>query len=267
MLEAALRTDNSFVTLTYKDDPVTLNPKHTQDWLKRLRKALSIKQITIRYYLVGEYGDQTNRPHYHVALFGYPPCDFGNSRYSKRRTDCCPACDLVRDTWQHGHVFLGSLETTSAQYIAGYVTKKLTAKDDPRLGNRHPEFARMSLRPGIGVAFLHDVASEYLRLNLVDSEADVPSALRHGSRLLPLGVFMRRKLRTFVGLEPNAPQSTQDEAQAEVLALWDSLIADTKNFPGEVRKTIFKNALIDQSANAVAQMENRAKIYKQRRSL
>ena len=153
MLVAMQHSDSAFVTLTYSEDNVpktadgqlNLVPKDLQDWLKRFRKA--IEPMRVRFYAVGEYGDETLRPHFHVALFGYPTCRFGNSIYSDRRLNCCPQCDTVRDTWRHGSVLLGTLEDNSAQYIAGYVTKKLTSKDDYRLKGRYPEFARMSLHP------------------------------------------------------------------------------------------------------------------------
>jgi len=155
MLEANEKEDNCFVTLTYSDenlpggvDGATLQPKDLQDWLKRFRSA--IQPTKVRYFAVGEYGDRTWRPHYHLALFGWPQCRYGFSRYTDRRKDCCSCCDVIRETWGLGHIAVGSLETSSAQYIAGYVTKKMTFNDDPRLKGRHPEFARMSRNPAIG---------------------------------------------------------------------------------------------------------------------
>ena len=71
-LEASLHEHNSFVTLTYADqflpEDGSVNPRHTQLWLKRLRKVLDPRKV--RFFLCGEYGDQTFRPHYHACLFG-----------------------------------------------------------------------------------------------------------------------------------------------------------------------------------------------------
>lgn len=227
MLEATLFADNAFVTLTYdeahvrrvKDKPdglPELRPLDVQLWMKRLRR--SVPDLKLRYYLVGEYGDDTFRPHYHVALFGMPCCIHARSRYRNGRRDCCYWCDLIRDTWSHGIVDVGTLSIESAQYIAGYVTKKMNRVDDDRLGGRFPEFARMSLRPGIGADFMHEVGSTLLMHGLEDL-ADVPSALRHGRRILPLGRYLRRKLRTIVGRSPDAPESTLVEASEEVRAV------------------------------------------------
>lgn len=90
----------------------------------------------------------------------------------------------------------------SANYIAGYVTKKMTHASDIRLGGRHPEFARMSLRPGIGAHAMHDVASEILRYGL---KGDVPCGLRHGASVHPLGKYLRRYLRVLCGRDEKAP--------------------------------------------------------------
>ena len=43
-----------------------------QKFLKRLRKAYRGK---LRYFVAGEYGEQTARPHYHMILYGWEPKD------------------------------------------------------------------------------------------------------------------------------------------------------------------------------------------------
>lgn len=192
VLEALVSSSASFLTMTYADECLppagSLDPRHCQLFLKRVRK-----HTPLRYFLVGEYGDQTERPHYHAALFGVPPCgcDF-------RCPDPRCHCIQFKKDWGMGNLYWGDLTLQSAQYIAGYVTKKLTAKDDARLNGRYPEFARMSLRPGIGASALADVASALFNKhgwNEVARTGDVPSMLRHGSSKLPLGRYLRRKLR------------------------------------------------------------------------
>lgn len=277
MLEATSSNDNTFCTLTYRDKDLplsgsglpTLEPKHLQDWLKRLRfmfakggQELRLNQpLRLRYYAVGEYGDETFRPHYHAALFGFPSCLYINSRYSLRRSNCCPNCDLVRDTWTHGQILLGTLEASSAGYMAGYVTKKMTRSDDPRLGDRYPEFSRMSLRPGIGAHFMHDVAHTLMRFNLEDdTQGDVPSSLRHGTRTLPLGRYLRRKLRTLVGKEPNAPQSAVDAVAQELRPLFLAARTDKEN-PSA------KHHILEAFATKALSQHVKAKIYKTRKPL
>nr|AOV86344.1 putative replication protein VP4 [uncultured virus] len=204
MLESLEHEHSSFITLTYSDDHIpesgSLDPKHVQDWLKAIRRR--VEPTRLRYFLVGEYGDETFRPHYHVALFGYEPCKYLRSRY-KYNKDCCFQCDLVRDTWGKGNIDVGVLEKDSAQYVAGYTTKKMTSKDDPRLCGRFPEFARMSLKPGIGASFMDVVADAYqAQLMSVSSESTIrlPSILNHGSKQWPLGRYLKGKLNALLEL-------------------------------------------------------------------
>lgn len=235
-----MQKDNAFLTLTYSDENLpltstglgTLKFKHLQDWLKRLRKE--IEPLRIRYYAVGEYGEQTERPHYHVALFGYPSCRFGVSQYSKTKKSCCAACDVILRTWGHGQILSGTLELSSASYVAGYVTKKMTRKDDPRLLGRDPEFGRMSLKPGIGGDFMHEVASTLMSLDLEKSQGDVPSHLRHGGREMPLGRYLQRRLRKLVGKDERAPQETFDQVQAELRPLLLDSIKNSRSLKQEV---------------------------------
>lgn len=268
MLESMQHDDNCFVTLTYSDDHLpsdgSLNPKHMQDWLKRFRKA--IEPTKVRYYLVGEYGDTTQRPHYHIALFGFAGCLQGRSRYNRSGYSCCDHCRIIASTWSRGLILAGDLNPSSIQYVAGYVTKKMTKADDPRLGGRHPEFARMSLRPGIGVYGLHEVASVMLSLGLEESQVDVPSTLRHGKRLLPLGRFMKGKLREMVGREKTAPQEVRDALKEELRPLYE--IAKARAASGSMEVShYFKEELWKQFDVAVAQVEGRSKIYGKKGSL
>lgn len=287
MLETNLHQNNAFVTLTYADEKLprgkpispeilplsmltsalptsdnksvmlpSLAPKDLQDWLKRLRKEIAPSKI--RYYACGEYGDETSRPHYHLALFGYPRCVRGNSSYTTYRQNCCSHCDLIRDTWKQGQVYVGELSINSAQYVAGYVTKKLTAKDDPRLLGRHPEFGRMSLKPGIGADFMHEVASAILTHGALDEMDDVPSALQHGGRKLPLGRHLRRSLRKLVGRDEKTPDIEIAKLQEELRPMREAAFNGSRSFKTEVVK---------EGDQKVLNQETKAKIFKQRRTL
>lgn len=259
LLESYQHEFNTFVTLTYADESKrwSLNPKDTQDWLKRLRDR--VKPHRVRYFLVGEYGDESQHAHYHAALFGVPGCAYGQSQWSKRGV-CCVSCELVRDTWGHGHVYLGTLEADSAQYISGYVTKKMTSKNDLRLGNRHPEFARMSLRPGIGYDALHEVASQLMSFDLDTSQADVPSALRHGKKELPLGRYLTRNLRRMIGRDEKTPEAVLQARKEEMLPLRQAASL-SKDAPS------LKHQIVLSSKVRVQQLEARSKIRKKGKKL
>lgn len=266
MLESKLWADNAFVTLTYDDEKMPrledgrgyLCVEEHQNFMKRIRKAFSEYSggRKIRFYGVGEYGDTSWRPHFHYALFNFPNCRCGQSRYSKLRKDCCDICDMVRDTWGRGNILVAELNTNTAQYVCGYVTKKMTSKDDLRLNGLPPEFAKMSLRPGIGGDAMWDVASTLLEFNLADGEGDVPSTLMHARRVLPLGRYLQRRLRKFVGKDEKAPQETLDKIKAQLQPLRESAFEASKPLKVEIIKA---------ADQAVKNMEKRQSIFKSRK--
>lgn len=264
MLESMLYSDNTIATLTYADENLTFNEDglavlvsdDLKNWLKRFRKA--IEPHRIRYFAAGEYGDENWRPHFHVAIFNYPNCRHGISRYRTGRVDCCSSCDLVRDTWRFGRVDLIELSESSAQYTCGYVTKKMTDKGHPALKSRPPEFSRMSLKPGIGSEMIWDVASSLMEFSLEDRMDDVPSSLRHGSRVLPLGRYLTGKLRERVGLDKKAPQTTLDKIAQELRPLREAAFENSRSF---------KKEIVQAADQAVLNMETKIKLRRKRREL
>lgn len=259
MLEQLCHGDSSFITLTYSPEKVPANgslvPKDLQDWLKRYRKACA--PVRLRFYAVGEYGDQSQRPHYHIACFGIPGCSYGKTRNLPDPSTCCPGCNLVSTTWGKGRVFLGELTRTSAQYIAGYVVKKMTSKHDERLLGRLPEFSRSSNRPGIGAPAVETIISSLYQFNLDITQTDVPSALRHGKKILPLGRYMRRKLRIALGRDPNAPKEALEKFHHEMLLVLQDTIK-SEDFV-TVRELLQKR-----NAGKIASQETRSHIMRKR---
>jgi len=269
MLECTQHSTNSFWTLTYSDDFVpktegglpTLDTKELTDFMKRLR--FDYQPSKLRYFNVGEYGDITQRPHYHLALFAFPPCDRGLTRHD-RRGNCCRICDRVRDLWGKGHVYSGQLEDASAAYIAGYVTKKMTSKEDPRCQGRQPEFARMSLKPGIGAGFIPEVASALLSHNLDSTLSDVPTSLAHGRSAKPLGRYLTRELRKHIGRPPDAPLSTIQASQEKLRPLQE--IA-RKTAPKGTYSETYKALILSVNEGRYIQLEAKANRSKKRGSL
>lgn len=162
--EASLHSKSSFVTLTYEDRHLppnqSLRKKDAQDFMKRLR---FFSDHPLRYYLCGEYGSESQRPHYHICLFGedfssdrvpWKPSSSGHMLYNS------PSLTV---RWGFGHCVIGDLTFETAAYTARYVTKKISGeKAASHYGLREPEFSLMSRRPGIG--------DDWLKKNVVDLE-------------------------------------------------------------------------------------------------
>lgn len=125
--ESQLHEQNAFVTLSYNDDNL---PEHNSlqyadlaRFHKRLRHHLGGK---LRHYSVGEYGDKSLRPHYHMCVFGNA---FLENRIIVRHTPTLLwTTAFLEQCWGHGFISVGTLNYTTASYTASYVTKKLRAK-------------------------------------------------------------------------------------------------------------------------------------------
>lgn len=262
LLELTQHKLSTFLTLTYAEEHLpengTLVPEHVQLFLKRLRKKYD---KPIRYFLCGEYGDASERPHYHLALFGYPNC-FKGRTHRRRSGHCCDPCDRVQQLWRYGLTYAGDLSEQSAAYIAGYVTKKLTRADDERLNGRHPEFARMSLRPGIGAYFADEIADRLLRHDLEDVIPDVPTSVAIGKREMPIGKYIRRKVRERIGRDVKAPEAVILEAQKEVRDLWSHIESVAPKAPLRVKESWVKNELLDRGAVKALRLERNLKRQK-----
>lgn len=159
--EAQLHDRKCFVTLTYDDEHLppgrNLQKRDFQLFMKRLRKNSGLK---VRFYHCGEYGDTDGRPHYHAILFGV---DFPDQKPYKRtkRDDMIFKSELLNQIWGKGHCFIGEVTPQSCAYTARYIMKKIGGEKavdhyrytDPETGeqfDRQPEYATMSLKPGIG---------------------------------------------------------------------------------------------------------------------
>ncbi len=147
---------NSFLTLTYDEEHFPadgcLDIMHWQLFAKRLRKRIG----RIRFFMCGEYGERTYRPHYHVLLFGY---DFANDRFRRPDSSGLYSSPTLDATWQNGACYIGDVTFKSAAYVARYTLKKTKEAQDgfqpfrTSTGEVVPEFINMSRNPGIGSAW------------------------------------------------------------------------------------------------------------------
>lgn len=165
--EASMHQQNSFLTLTYDDNNLpefgTLDKSHLKKFFKRLRRHLEYRGHTkkIRYYACGEYGETTQRAHYHVCLFGH---DFADKKKLKRAGEhWLYTSETLADIWGLGNTSIGDLTFETAAYTARYVFKKQLGNktggyarvtDEGELIPLEQPFSVMSLKPAIGYNWL-----------------------------------------------------------------------------------------------------------------
>jgi len=129
---------NSFVTLTYDDEhcPETIQRSDIQNFIKRLRK-----KIPVRYYVTGEYGDTTRRPHYHAIIFG---ADFLGGSYDINSK--LYGNKILDNIWQQGATAISPFTFATAMYTAGYTAKKIHDPDTFSLQSRNPPIGKNWVR-------------------------------------------------------------------------------------------------------------------------
>lgn len=186
MEHVAAEVPGQFLTLTYNDDHVpqvdgvsTLRKAKTLKWLKNVARDVG----PFRYYIVGEYGDESLRPHYHLALF--PRSHRQGAAIAQR--------------WKKGFTSTYPLVEERAAYLAQYATKKLTKDTDTRLvGNQEPEFRSSSRSPYLGAAFVPILVQAYRSKGgrqFLDENGDIERSWRIGRRVFPIPRIILRDVR------------------------------------------------------------------------
>lgn len=136
LLESMEHPASCFITLTYREERKpkdgNLSKRPLQLFMKKLRQRVSPRRL--RFYGVGEYGEKSWRPHYHVLVFGLSLMEV----------------ETIKECWCEGFVHVGEVSAQSIGYVTGYMQKNMRKKGDPRLGGRTPEFCMMSLKPALG---------------------------------------------------------------------------------------------------------------------
>lgn len=170
MLEAQDHEHNSFLTLTYNNENIplsevvdtktgevkpisSLNPEHTKNFIKKLRRHYKYhyNHEGIRFYLCGEYGDKTNRAHYHVLLYN---CPINDKKFHKTtEAGILWTSETIEKIWGMGNIMVADMTWETCAYTARYMMKKQKGRDAKEYYENLgiiPEFCRMSLKPGIG---------------------------------------------------------------------------------------------------------------------
>lgn len=153
-----------FITLTYDDEHLSdlehsenydlyaLNYDHSREFVKRLRNKF--RDCQIDFYLSGEYGDSSFRPHFHLICYNVPLDDleywksneFGDPYYTS---------DTIEKIWSKGFCTISPFTWLGAAYTASYVQKKRDGRmlcEYTAVGLT-PERCFSSRRPGIAHDF------------------------------------------------------------------------------------------------------------------
>jgi hypothetical protein len=206
MAEATLHETSWFVTLTYNEEHVpysekvidlgtgeliykTLCKRDVQLFMKRLRKNYQFNN-KIRFYLAGEYGSDTARPHYHAILFGlklpdiqfYKRTPLGFNLYTSEFLNSVWSDDLG----QIGHVIVAEVTWETCAYTARYIMKKQNgdASEWWKENGVQQEFTLMSRKPGIAKEFYEKNKLDFLRYRGTDI-----STLRGGRKIKNIKYF------------------------------------------------------------------------------
>lgn len=176
MHEKRMHSESCFLTLTYDNAHLpaggTLVKRDLQLFMKRVRKQFG---EGVRFFACGEYGDKTQRPHYHVLLLNK---DFADRKPVTTRSEHPYYTSvLLSKLWTDGGHTIGNVDFESAAYVARYCTKKISGPGaEKHYGQREKEFLLMSRRPGIGTTYLQKYEREiYAHDNVIVN--GVPSSI------------------------------------------------------------------------------------------
>lgn len=167
-----------FANLTFDQEHLppdgSVRKSDLQAFFKRLRMRLRRMGLpaVLRYFGVGEYGENLGRPHYHALLFGYRPWEGVRWGRADARGNQLWHSPWLTETWGLGRVLYGDVSPQSAGYCARYALKKVYGDAaerhysflNPETGEvvrRNPEFALMSTRPAIGKRWAERFESDF----------------------------------------------------------------------------------------------------------
>lgn len=174
--EKRLHNASAFLTLTYNNAHLpsgnSLSKNDLKLFMYRLRKVLGTQ---VRFFACGEYGETTQRPHYHILLLSH---DFNDRTYYRMSgKHKLYISKTLGKLWQLGDHYIGDVTFESAAYVARYCMKKITGeKAEKHYNGRTPEFIVMSRRPGIGTGYFDRFSNELLTHDSIIVNG-VPAAL------------------------------------------------------------------------------------------
>lgn len=151
--------------------------------MKRLRFVRPNQKIG--FYMCGEYGETTVRPHYHAILFN---TRFEDQRFYKWSTNGDPIykSEELNRLWKLGECLVGAVTFESAAYVARYILKKITGDLAPaHYAGRAPEYAQMSRASGIGKGWFEKYKSDCYPSDFLVHDGKKAKVPRYYDKQLP----------------------------------------------------------------------------------
>lgn len=246
MKEAERSRSAFFVTLTYDNDhvPVSRNGFLTLDcsrvingkyicsdvqlFLKRLRYFnKDNKKWPLKYYMCGEYGSESMRPHYHIILFN---CELSNllgpkyalqAEYGNLLLD--GKDEFNCEKWPCGHITVGDFSQGSVGYTLKYISKDSQVGKFER-DDRVREYSRMSKK--LGDNYLKQDIKNY---HLADALNRMYCTTDEGVKL-PMPRYYKEKIYTQwqrLSIAYQMEKKARDEYNKK--SVGDQLIEDQRN--------------------------------------
>lgn len=219
--------------MTYDDSTIRHNPdsgypeirgSDLTGFLKRLRHYFSVGYYTtpegekvsvtplkmrLKYFAVGEYGSQTERPHFHLIIFNLPYYD----KYKQRDE----LIQLLAFAWQLGFVHVGEVTPASIHYVTKYqITKH---EESAQIERSRP---RAWISKGLGIHYAEDPAKR-----LWHQETEKVQTKLDGNSF-PLPRYLKQKIFGKESLE-RISETTRINALVRIREEYDRLIAQGEN--------------------------------------
>lgn len=159
-----------FITLTFDEEHYqkSIKKRDMQLFLKKVRNYFDDR--VIKYYLVGEYGEKTLRPHYHAILFNISMDELKGVKHGRYTASL-----IISKLWTKGMNVVGACTPQSIQYVTGYIRKKLVGKQSKIYGDNEKPFCLMS--KGLGKDWFKKNQSEIenqLEIKLFGKNVGIP---------------------------------------------------------------------------------------------
>lgn len=150
--------------MDYAGDVAVLSKDKPRHFLEALRLKYR-NRIRFKHFVASEYGDHTDRPHFHALLFGKLTQSHTLGDVVRLKNDVTQfICGEKSTAWPYGFVLCKPVHANVFAYITNYINKpELLDPEHP-----HPVRPFTCISQGIGIDFMHRFnQSQFDGLNFV----------------------------------------------------------------------------------------------------